>query len=631
MKQKATLFFLIFSTFLFSQNLSLGYSIGGGGDDLGTSIRVDDSGNIFISGGFNGICDFDPSINTNELISLDKGGDAFIAKYDRFGGLKWVKAIEGNNFQVILGLELDEKNNIYITGRSKDSADFDLDSGKYILTSNSLEYAFVGKYNSDGKLLWINQVECSSKSIGYGIAINANSEVFVTGHFSGSMKVRTMKDSFSHFSISSKGMYVLKLDSLGKVIWAKNTESNGSLVVGRAIAVDKLGKIFIVGEYLNSVAFKGGSDTLKSRGFYDCFILKLGPNGEYEWLKSIGGKDAEQALSIAVDNRGNAIVGGFYSDTVCVLSSKDSMFSFGSFEGFIVKIDSTGNYAWSIGVGGSSEDMIYNIVSDSIGDIYFTGFSEGSVAFYRNNKNLDFERKSISGLFVAKLSANGDPKWIKGFRAVAGAGECVALDKKNKVYVVGHYKGEGVYENEQKKYQAFGSSDVIVLKLSQDTCKIDTTVRIINGTRTRVDCNQLNAKYQWYICKDDGTKVLLPKDTNYFYQFGPFSGYVRCIITLGKCTDTTNCVLGHTEGILDLTKPLIYIYPNPTSEKLFIESDARIKKISIVDILGIQHYVEFPNAKHTLIHTTGLPNGLYFIHIEDERESMTVHKLEIAH
>ena len=73
------------------------------------------------------------------------------------------------------------------------------------------------------------------------------------------------------------------------------------------------------------------------------------------------------------------------------------------------------------------------------------------------------------------------------------------------------------------------------------------------------------------------------------------------------------------------------IYPNPTSDKLFIESDARIKKISIVDLLGIQHFVENPKAKQTVINTGSMPSGLYFIHIEDERENVTVHKLEIAH
>jgi len=64
--------------------------MGGTNSEYGSSIVVDSSGNIYITGDFWGTADFDPSPAIVDLISAG-GADIFVLKLDHNGNLIWAK------------------------------------------------------------------------------------------------------------------------------------------------------------------------------------------------------------------------------------------------------------------------------------------------------------------------------------------------------------------------------------------------------------------------------------------------------------------------------------------------------------------------------------------------------------
>lgn len=116
--------------------------IGGKDWDAGHSIYIDDSGNIYITGSFQGTVDFDPGEKEFTFTSMCNFPDIFLSKYDTNGNFLWtliVKSGEGDGGNCIVG---DSYGNIYCTGGFRKVGYFDKEN---ILSSKGEEDIFIAK------------------------------------------------------------------------------------------------------------------------------------------------------------------------------------------------------------------------------------------------------------------------------------------------------------------------------------------------------------------------------------------------------------------------------------------------------------------------------------------------------
>lgn len=130
----------------FSQNYQWAKSIGSGNSDYGYSITVDASENVYITGFFMGIADFDPGAGTANLTSVGIS-DIFFAKYNSSGDYQWAKSIGSINEDRGRSIAVDASGNVYITGNFQGTADFDPGAGTANLTPVGSSDIFFAKYS----------------------------------------------------------------------------------------------------------------------------------------------------------------------------------------------------------------------------------------------------------------------------------------------------------------------------------------------------------------------------------------------------------------------------------------------------------------------------------------------------
>jgi hypothetical protein len=118
-------------------NYIWGLNFGGVQQDFCTSIAFDSVDNIYTTGHFQNIVDFDPS-NNNFILTSNGISDAFIQKIDKNGNFKWAKSIGGNNYNAGYSIAIDHNQNIIAQGTYTGLADFDPNAGVFNLDTTVL-------------------------------------------------------------------------------------------------------------------------------------------------------------------------------------------------------------------------------------------------------------------------------------------------------------------------------------------------------------------------------------------------------------------------------------------------------------------------------------------------------------
>jgi hypothetical protein len=168
----------------------------------------------------------------------------------------------------------------------------------------------------------------------------------------------------------------VKLDSGGNVQWTK-TIGGSDLDVATSIIQSSDGGYVVAG---GTSSFGAGSA--------DMYVVKLDANGNVIWTKTIGGGSDDGAASIIQSSDGGYVVAG----------SSDS-FGAGSYDIYVVKLDSSGNVIWTKTIGGSDWDVARSIIQSSDGGYVVAGYT-GSFG-------------AGGDIYVVKLDSGGNVQWTK--------------------------------------------------------------------------------------------------------------------------------------------------------------------------------------------------------------------------
>jgi hypothetical protein len=357
----------------------------------GTCVSTDNNGNSYVTGYCtNGGPITFGSITLNTTNS--PGGTAFIVKYDANGTVLWAKVLGA--LGQIFSLEpkvnnaIDANGNVYVVFQNDTSSTFN----------------YFTKLNSAGNIVWQKTINGDYNSP--NICTDSVGNCFVTGIFNGNATSLT----FNLTTITGTGLdlFVVKYDSAGNVIWAKNDGNGGCAASMPSIATDGNGNCYIAGTLYNSFATFGTviMSNISGCSCADIFFLKYDSTGNLVWAKQAGQLNHDETVhGLKVDKNGNAYLTGLFQ--YAATFGNVNLNSVYNVDVYVVKYDSYGNAIWAQKAIGSGADVGQGITLDATGNIYVAGnffsdvFQLGTIAL-TNSDTISF----ASEAFVAKLANN---------------------------------------------------------------------------------------------------------------------------------------------------------------------------------------------------------------------------------
>jgi uncharacterized delta-60 repeat protein len=327
----------------------------------------------------------------------------------------------------------------------------------YTWSSSEREDVYILKLDANGNKLWEKTFGGSDNDGAWSIQQTNDGGYVVAGYT-------------SSFGAGSYDVYVLKLDATGTKVWEKTfggsyddrayciqqTSDGGYIVAGYTWSSSEWEDVYILkldanGNKLWEKTF-GGSDNdgawfiqqtidggyivagyTKSygSGWYNAYLLKLDGAGNKVWEKVFGGSSWDEARSIQQTNDGGYVVAGYTSS-----------FGAGSYDVYVLKLDTSGKEVWSKTFGGSSDDLAWSIQQTNDGGYIVAGYTKSFGA-------------GSEDVYILKLDANGNKLWEKTFGgSYDERAYCIQQTSDGGYIVAGYTSSFGV-----------GNYDVYIIKM----------------------------------------------------------------------------------------------------------------------------------------------------------------------
>ena len=154
-----------------------------------------------------------------------------------------------------------------------------------------------------------------------------------------------------------------------------------------------------------------------------------------------------------------------------------------------------------------------------------------------------------------------------------------------------------------------GCDSIIITILTVESIDVSVT----NGGAT-LTANQAGATYQWIDCADNNSPIM--GETGISYTSAASVGNYAVEVTLGGCTETSDCILIDKSGVEEVVDQNIEIYPNPATDNITIAWSGEVTFIKITDPKGkVLQSISKLSGTEQSISLANFAQGVYFIHV----------------
>jgi hypothetical protein len=258
---------------------------GGATPDAGEGLALDASGNVLLTGSFQGTANFGGGV-FNGVGSKD----AVLAKYNSSGTHQWSKQFGSTLDDVGQSVTTDASGNVFTTGFFSGSADF----GGGALVPQGASALFIAKYNSAGAHQWSQRAAGMGTSTGRSVALDNAGNVLLTGSFT---SVANFGGS-NLFTAGSDDVFIAKYTTAGVHKWSFSYGSN-STDAGVGVVTDASRNIFLAGNF-NATINLGGSN-LVSAGGNDVFLARFAREPQQPIIRTITDIGNDQGRQVLIN------------------------------------------------------------------------------------------------------------------------------------------------------------------------------------------------------------------------------------------------------------------------------------------------------------------------------------------
>lgn len=288
-------------------------------------IRTDHSNNIILSGIFSGNIDFD--LGTGSAPYSSNGQlYRFLLSIDGDGNFNWVNFLQGTStgaFINIIDHAVTSTNETVALGYYDTSMIFfnETDTVSSI-QAGGFEELFLVKYAVNGALQYVKNFgynEVSNSMLSYiDLAIDTDDNIILGGEINDTIDA----DPGSNEALlipANKACYLIKLDANGDYLWSNMYGETVQQIFMEDLETDENNNIYAVGLHRLEVDFDPGPNeaietTTTIAGDRNAYILKLTANGDFVWVKTIGGDYYDGIYDLKIKNGAITAVGGFQGE-----------------------------------------------------------------------------------------------------------------------------------------------------------------------------------------------------------------------------------------------------------------------------------------------------------------------------
>jgi hypothetical protein len=317
------------------------------GVDEVLAVAADDTG-VYVAGDTQG--------TLSAAAGAPPGAHAFVRKYDLNGVEMWTREFGSGRNEEILALT-GGPGGVYAAGDTT-------------VTAPPFDDAFVAAFDASGRTKWGQQFGTAAVDRATAIVVNA-SGVYVAGTTQGTLPGMT--------AAGDSDCFVRKYDMNGSVVWTRQFGTSESDEV-LSMAIDASG-LYIAGTTTGALAGQ------RSAGSVDAFVRKYDFEGRSVWTKQMGTAKYDDALGIAVSDRGIYVAGN-------TTGTWPGHVNAGDYDVFVRKYSLSGAAAWTQQFGSPAHDELLGIAAGASG-VYASGVTDGALAGQRSNGSDD--------AFVVKL------------------------------------------------------------------------------------------------------------------------------------------------------------------------------------------------------------------------------------
>ena len=312
----------------------------------------------------------------------------------------WIKQLgsPGNDFSD--GIAIDANHNLFISGTT---------DGSLGNTNAGNSDIWVAKYDSQGNLLWNQQFGTPDLERFQGVATDLNGDVYISGS-----TLRTVEGSFT---IDSDA-WIAKYDSQGNLLWNQQLGSPSGSETSTGVATSLNGDLYISGSTRGTPGGGGSS----------AWLIKYDSQGNLLSNQQLELSGAEVSAGLAIDNSGSIYLSGV-TDGALNSDGTDETVNDTDSDALLAKYDSQGNLLWTQKLGSSEYDYSQAVTTDSSGNVYITGGTNG---------NINGANAGLNDAWVAKYDSQGNLLWKRQLGTAGNdSSEDVAVDDSGNVYISG--------------------------------------------------------------------------------------------------------------------------------------------------------------------------------------------------
>jgi len=372
-----------------------------------SAMAVDGSGNLYVTGAFDGTIDFDPGAGTTNLVGAI---DVFVLKLNSDGSLGWAKAFSGPSSDFGAGIAVDGQGNVWTVGTFQGTVDFDPGAGTRHLTAAGAKDAFISKLDGSGNFAWAGGLGPNVSPL--QAAATPTGGLVVGGYFTTTVDLDPGAGTTALTSAGAEDGFIAQYAADGSLAWARQVGGAESDAVDRAV-VDDAGTVYATGYFAGTVDFDPGPSAynLAGAGQSDVFVMKLSGAGDFEWADRMGGSQRESDGGLAVDSAHNVYLAVVFSSTDADFDPGPGRLVLamtGQYAMALVKLDASGGLAWARGISGGMTAYPAEIGVDGGGAVFAAGTFSGTQDFDPGAGRFPMTGStSASTAFVMKLTGPG--------------------------------------------------------------------------------------------------------------------------------------------------------------------------------------------------------------------------------